>query len=384
MTMASRDRGLRWGEGFITPRPQSDGSVRYQARWREGDRWRAKTLSTQDAAEEYLRRVTRVKRDGRYTDSSSLTVADAIADYLARGAGRWAGGTIGTYRQRAKDHIEPQLGRYRLVDLGTADVQRWVDELGRNGLAPATIQPAVAVLSGALKEAVRLGRLDRNVAQGVRLPTVRPPVMHVWSDAQARRIVRASADAPRWRALYQLQLVAFLRPGEVRALAWEDVDLDRAVMHVRRTMAKDENQHWHLKIGTKRGAGRRIALPLPVVVALIAWQKHQAPGAVYVFGDARPLANMTWVRAQKDLCERAKVPVITLHETRHTGITLALERGIHPKIVSEIAGHSRIELTLDRYSHVSLDLQRAATERLADWLNQDTSGDVSHKRDNIA
>ena len=374
----AHDRGIRYGDGTIVERPQADGSVRYQCRWLDGPRRRAKTFPDRDGAEDHLRTIGRAKRAGRYASPSDLTVADAIADHLARGASRWAPGTVATYRQRADVHILPRIGGHRLSELGTADVQRWVDDLGRAKLAPSTIQPAVAVLSGALKEAVRLGRIERNVAQGVRLPTIRQPAMTVWSDAEARRVLR-TVTAARWRALYQLQIVCYLRPGEVRALCWADVDLDRAVLHVRRTMAKDADRRWYVKVGTKRRDGRRIALPLPAVAALTAWRKEQGT-AVYVFGGAGPLANMTWKRAHLALCERAAVPVITLHETRHTGITLALERGIHPKVVSEIAGHSRIELTLDRYSHVSLDLQRAAAERLSDWLNEDET--PSHGDDN--
>jgi integrase len=55
---------------------------------------------------------------------------------------------------------------------------------------------------------------------------------------------------------------------------------------------------------------------------------------------------------------------ITLHELRHTFATQALERGIHPKVVQDILGHASIEMTLDRYSHVSIDLHHAAANAL--------------------
>jgi integrase len=51
--------------------------------------------------------------------------------------------------------------------------------------------------------------------------------------------------------------------------------------------------------------------------------------------------------------ERAKVPAMPFHSARHTAATLLLSRGVHPKIVSEMLGHSTVAITLDVYSHVT-------------------------------
>jgi integrase len=58
------------------------------------------------------------------------------------------------------------------------------------------------------------------------------------------------------------------------------------------------------------------------------------------------------------------VPHIRFHDLRHTSATLMLANGEHPKIVQERLGHANIGITLDRYSHVSQDMQREAASRL--------------------
>ncbi len=63
-------------------------------------------------------------------------------------------------------------------------------------------------------------------------------------------------------------------------------------------------------------------------------------------------------------CRDAKVSDFRFHDLRHTAATLMLAHGVHPKIVSERLGHSTIAMTLDRYSHVSLDMQRDAANGL--------------------
>jgi integrase len=65
------------------------------------------------------------------------------------------------------------------------------------------------------------------------------------------------------------------------------------------------------------------------------------------------------------LAEASGVPRIRLHDLRHTHATLALQAGVHPKIVSERLGHSTVSLTLDVYSHAVPHMQKDAAEQIA-------------------
>jgi hypothetical protein len=62
---------------------------------------------------------------------------------------------------------------------------------------------------------------------------------------------------------------------------------------------------------------------------------------------------------------RAAAPRIRFHDLRHTAATLLLGRGVHPKIVSEMLGHSTIAITLDKYSHVTPTMQPEAAAATA-------------------
>jgi integrase len=65
------------------------------------------------------------------------------------------------------------------------------------------------------------------------------------------------------------------------------------------------------------------------------------------------------------LVREAQLPIIRLHDLRHTHSTLLLQAGVHVKIVSERLGHSSVMITLDTYSHAIPGLQRDAAERVA-------------------
>jgi integrase len=73
-------------------------------------------------------------------------------------------------------------------------------------------------------------------------------------------------------------------------------------------------------------------------------------------------------KAFKQLQKKAGVPTIRFHDLRHTHATLALQAGVHPRVVSERLGHSTVAMTLDTYSHVIPALQEDAAERIAELL----------------
>ncbi|MDQ3514105.1 MAG: tyrosine-type recombinase/integrase, partial [Chloroflexota bacterium] len=66
----------------------------------------------------------------------------------------------------------------------------------------------------------------------------------------------------------------------------------------------------------------------------------------------------------KKVIAAAGVPTIRFHDLRHTSATVMLSGGEHPKVVAERLGHSDVSITLNRYSHVTPDMQRQAADRL--------------------
>jgi integrase len=108
--------------------------------------------------------------------------------------------------------------------------------------------------------------------------------------------------------------------------------------------------------------------------AVDALRRHRAkaPSIGFVFSrpDGRPLAvTTTWKRWQA-LLDRAKVPANPFHSARHSAATLLLSRGVHPKIVSEMLGHSTVAITLDVYSHVTPAMHREAARTMDSILGR--------------
>jgi integrase len=85
---------------------------------------------------------------------------------------------------------------------------------------------------------------------------------------------------------------------------------------------------------------------------------------VFCREDGRPLDPRTLNEHFRKAIAEAGLPPLRLHDARHTFATWLLERGVSPKVVQTMLGHSSIAITLDTYSHVSLDLEKQAAATL--------------------
>jgi integrase len=94
----------------------------------------------------------------------------------------------------------------------------------------------------------------------------------------------------------------------------------------------------------------------------VAWQENDL---VFPSETGERMNGITLYRHRfLPLLKRAGLPLIRFHDLRHTSATLLLLQGVHPKVVSEMLGHSTVSITLDLYSHVLPDMQRDATRAL--------------------
>jgi integrase len=159
-----------------------------------------------------------------------------------------------------------------------------------------------------------------------------------------------------------LAVTTGMRSGEILGLQWRDVDLDVGTLQVRRTV-------FNGTVSSPKTArsNRGIRLPKVAVDALRQQPRHSE----WVFSSkngttlsVHNLHNRSW----KPLLTRAGLPDIRFHDLRHTCATLLLSKGVHPKLVQELLGHSSIEITLDTYSHVLPNMGDRAADAMDDTL----------------
>jgi integrase len=350
------------GDGDVFPRKNKAGKITsYRGAYLGPDgKRRYVSGKTKEEARKALREARSGADQGLVFDAAKFTVAEYLDRWLKDSVqGSVRRSTYESYRRQARRYLTPTVGRVRLKALTPAHVQGLYREMQERGLSARTVEYTHAVLHRALKQAVRWSMVPRNVCDAVDVPQVRREEMHPLTPEQARRFLE-TARGERLEALYVVAVHAGLRPGELLALGWEDVDLDQGVMHVHRALSDGE----FTTPKTKRSR-RRIDLSAGSIAALKKhrmrqleermaraglWQDH---GLVFPSSVGTPLSHRNVVRSFKAVLRRAGLPAaIRLYDLRHTCATLLLCRNVHPKYVQELLGHASIAQTLDTYSHV--------------------------------
>jgi integrase len=284
------------------------------------------------------------------------------------------------YGQLIRRNIIPWIGSKRLTRLTPVDIKRWHGQLLENGradggaLSVSSVRLAHRILHRALNDAVRWNLIMVNPATAARAPRAEHKEMNVWTADDARRFLNAVAE-DRLVGLWTLALHTGLRRGELAGLRWGDLDLDAGTLTVaqQRTSANYET----VVTKPKAKSQRQLLLASATVAALRGHRQGQVeerlavgPGwknSGYVFVDELGVEYhpQRFTKMFEDIVALTGARKIRLHDTRHTMATLALEAGIHPKVVQEQLGHSAIAVTMDTYSHVPQAVKRDSAEKIA-------------------
>jgi integrase len=360
-------RGVSWTA--IYEEPTADGH-RHQRR---------KSFRTRREAETFLAKTISDLERGAYVAPSTETVGEYLNRWLEETTAAVKPRTVHTYAGVIVRHLLPELGSIPLAKLSARDVQAAYGHLLGRGLSPSTVRLAHSVLHRALDRAVALHLVVRNATDAAKPPRSIRPAIRTWTPEEARAFL-AAAEGDELAAFWLPALHAQLRQGELIALRWQDVDLGRGVLVVRRTLTRDAKGKQMTGEPKSQYGRRSVSLGADVVAALRAHRASQAErrlrlGAVWhdedaVFdrGDGRALAARTLHTRFKCLLADAGVPKIRFHDLRHTGATLMIANGIPTKVVSERLGHANISITLGLYAHVQEGMQRDAAARLDEML----------------
>jgi integrase len=375
-----RKRGSKWCVVVDVGRDPDTGQRR--------QKWHSGFVRRKDA-EYALTRILGQLGDAAYVEPSKLPVGEYLTGrWLPAIRTRVRPSTWDSYRRNVERHLVPRIGHKRLQRLTGDQLSGMYAELltgGRRdgeGLSPRTVRYLHAIVRRALEDAVRWRLVSRNVAEQADPPRQarNRDAMRTWSAGQLRAFLDYVAS-DRLYALWLLLASTGMRRGEALGVAPEHLDLEQARAAVRRNLVavrgRGEVREAAWSEPKTEKSRRSVALDPATVDALRAHRKGQLEermalgpawhdsGVVFCREDGLEL-DPDWVSKRFDrLVAAAGLPRIRLHDLRHTHATLALQAGVHPKVVSERLGHSTISMTLDTYSHAIPAMQEDAAAMVA-------------------
>ncbi len=301
-----------------------------------------------------------------------------------------------SYEGYIYNHIKPKLGTLLLQDLTTDRLQAFYNDRtskgrvdGKGGLSAKTLRNMHNMLHEALDQAMKNRLSSQNASNACVLPKQHKKEINILSRAEQASLMTC-LTSERLGFAVLLDLSTGMRIGELCCLRWTDIDMDRRLILVRRTLqrvksslidrAKDPDYRTKILEGmVKTDNGYRdIPIQDKVFTKLLEYRlmqhaEKELAGCAYddngyVF--ANQIGRATEPATMRDMFNRllaeAKLSHYNFHALRHTFATRAVENGVPIKAVSDILGHSTVQLTMDLYCHASVELKRDAVNMMAD------------------
>lgn len=323
---------------------------------------------------------------GRLVDSTTT-----LAEYVER----WAAETLAVedIRQNTKDdylwqldkYVLPYLGRYRLTDLAPQIIEKWQADLlasggeERNGLSPNTVRHARISLSKVLTAATAHGLISRNPVALAKGPRKSEYKCRALTTEQVNALIDASSG---WlRVAIIVGVKTGLRPGEVAALQWSDINFKSGYLSVNHSSHSIRGGGVELRPPKTESSRRMVPIAADLESVLQDWRKTQAEIGISPFVitvEGRPLRRDTFTQAFGHLARKCNIEA-TPHGLRHTFATALLEDGKPTAHVAELLGDSEATVA-NVYSHVlrpKVELREAIQAAIPinlPWLTTDHLG----------
>ncbi len=243
------------------------------------------------------------------------------------------------------------------------------------------------MLRAALQDAVDEELLSRNVARLVQLRVTDDRRVRSFTHAEALRFLEA-AEQHRLYALWAVALAMGLRRGEALGLAWADVDLDGGRLTVRQALHRVDGQLRLDPVKTDASVAV-LPIPAPLVNVLKAHRKRQLEerlaagsrwretGLVFTTAHGGFVEPRNANRMFHDLCTKANVPQLRVHDLRHSCATLLFTMGVQPATVQRILRHSSITVTTGTYVEVIEAVQRDALDSMGSLFGAEFDASAS-------
>ena len=283
------------------------------------------------------------------------------------------------YTNFLEKHLIPNIGDIPLDKLTSLRLQKLYQDLrtsGRviqnnvecSGLSPKTVRSIHMVLHSALEQAVKEGLIKKNPTDGCNPPKLERKEMKVIQPEQIGAYLQAAANR-NVLPMFYLELTSGLRRGELLALLWTDLDLEKKSISVCKSVRGSQGE---LKVSAPktRHSIRTVVIPRQTVDLLI--QQHNLhPDNPYMFPS--PVTGTMYHpdaagRIHRKLLKEAGIEPVRFHDLRHTFATLALQNGVDIKTLSGMLGHYSSGFTLDTYTHITDKMQQEAAEKVGSFM----------------
>ena len=282
------------------------------------------------------------------------------------------------YTNYIENHIVPGIGKIMLDKLTTIQIQRFYNNLQKNGrvqrkgypeledksLSPRVVRGVHTLLSNCLDQAAAERLILANPAQGCKLPKLEKKEMRILPQEKIGMYL-AEADRRGLLAAFYLELTTGLRRGELLALLWTDLDAEARTISVTKQVNRIKGELVVSPPKTQNSV-RTLAIPQQAVDLLIEEHKKH-PGNPYMFPSPKTGTMYdpdAFRRTHDKILKAIGAEHVRFHDMRHLFATLSLKNGVDVKTLSGALGHYSAGFTLNTYTHATAQMKQDAADTI--------------------
>lgn len=294
---------------------------------------------------------------------TEMTVRELVTEWIYVQSARLKESTAANYRMKAEKHIIPAFGNIQCCLLKAKDIYAFVERKLKEGLSARYLADIIVLLKSVFRYASREYHI-KNVLDGIVMPKRKKAEIAVLSKAQQEKLKNFIDSHANLGTLgVSPSMYMGLRVGEICALQWGDIDLEKRTLTVRKTIQRVQcftgDKKTRLTITEPKSNCSKREIPIPDCLVPMLTRFRSRNNVYVVSGTRKPIEPRTMQYRFAKILNNADLPSVHFHSLRHLFATNCVKLGFDVKTLSEILGHSSIEITMNLYVHSDMERKRA-------------------------
>ncbi len=318
--------------------------------------------------EEVYNKIMEFQHSESLAAQCSKTVSQIFEEWYRSIQHKIKESTAANYLMKAKKHILPKFGDKLVSSFVSKDIYDFMKMKKDEGLSNRYVSDIVILMKSLFKYAVKTYHIF-NPMDEVTLPKKKSPKVQLLDEEQQQKLQQYVVENPDLSTLgIALSMSTGIRIGELCALQWEDIDMKKRILTVRKTIQRIQHPVSEAKtkllIAEPKSESSIRSIPIPECIAGFL-KKFMGKSKDYLLsGKEKPVEPRTMQYRFAKILKNVKVPSVHFHALRHMFASNCIKLGFDVKALSEILGHSKVEITLNRYVHSSFEQKISYMSRL--------------------
>lgn len=324
----------------------------------KGKRYKSKKFLTKKEATAAERAY--YEEQDKIGNQSLMTLGDLFKDHYNYQKDKVKATTLVNYTKKMP-HFK-SLWDIKLDQLTIHDIEKWRQEVNSEKLATRTKNDYMKYLKSVLNYGIMWYDFNfssmYNKMVNFTDPNEMPKEMQFYTKDEFKQFISVEEDL-KYRTLFKTLFYCGLRRGELRGLTWNNIDFNRKELSVVQNVVNVNGDcgYWQITTPKTKTSKRKIPIPKALLKDLIKYKEecrkyYGFEDSWFVFGDITPIHPHTiWKRKNEDAI-KAGVKQIRLHDFRHSCASMLINNGCNITMVAKYLGHSKIDETLNTYSHM--------------------------------